>query len=271
MLLAVAAGIAACGGETTAPLPAPNVYNTARFRIVDSTDAPADLIDTIGVHLETVLDQVLAFLPEFSAPSDTVTFFLRPGKGLPYVTPAASQMVQWRDDLALEYLPHQFVHMVSGYQRSDFLEEGIAVYTTEVLEPDNTIVYPYRGQPPHAWVSLFESYQSTIPLSTAFSAVGLAFDYTGSSPDASAWQLFIEAGSFTKWVFDVYGRDVWFRLFDLQNLGVALGASTADIEAEWLAAARDQYPDPLPCEDALATRGPLTDRELFWCARARGG
>jgi hypothetical protein len=266
--LAPVMGLVAC--SETPQAPEPTVYYTARFVILDESNAPQDLIDTIGAHLESELDRTAAFLPEFPIPTDTMVFHLLDGSGLPYVSPGTLELTEWRDDLALEYLPHLFVHLLTGYTHLSFLEEGIAVYATEVLEPDSRVTHPYRGQPPHAWVSLFEANGSTIPLSTALAAENLGYDYGGSSPDASAWQLFIEAGSLTRWVFEAYGRDVWFRLYDLQALGVALGGSSVDIERDWLAAARAQYPIPMACEEALATRGPLTQREQFWCARARG-
>jgi hypothetical protein len=119
-------------------------------------------------------------------------------------------------------------------------------------------------------VSLFEQYGSTIPLTVAFDALNLGYSYTGSSVDASAWQLFIEAGSFMRWVVAVYGRDAWFRAYDLDDLRTGLNAEPADLERAWLTAVSTAFPNPLECEDALETRGPLTTREAFWCARARG-
>jgi hypothetical protein len=267
MVLVAAAGLGACSETPQAPEPA--VYHTARFLILDETDAPQDLIDTIGAHLELELDRTAAFLPEFPVPTDTIVFHLLKGNGLPFVSPPTLELSEWRDALALEYLPHLFAHLLTGYTNLPFLEEGIAVYATEVLEPDSKVTHPYRGQPTTAWVSLFEANNSTIPLATAFSATNLGYDYGGSTPDASAWQLFIEAGSFTRWVFEAYGRDAWVRLWDLQSIGVALGGTAVDIERDWLAAAKAQYPMPMPCEEALGT-GPLGQREQFWCARARG-
>ena len=268
-VVAMLVGLVGCGSEPPT-VPEPAVYYTKRFIIVDETNAPQDLIDTIGVHLETELDRTAAFLPEFPIPTDTIVFHLLDGSGSPFVSINTLELSEWRDNLSLEYLPHLFVHMLTGYTKLPFLEEGIAVYATEVLEPDSRIAHPYRGQPPHAWVSLFEQNNSTIDLLTGLSATNLGYDFAGSSFDASSWQIFIEAGSFTHWIFDAYGRDAWVRLYQTQSPGTALGSSMTDIEQAWLTAARTLYPTPLSCEDALSTRGPLGEREQFWCARARG-
>jgi hypothetical protein len=119
-------------------------------------------------------------------------------------------------------------------------------------------------------VSLFQQYGSTIPLVTALGASNLAAHYDGSTADASAWQLFIEAGSFTHWVMTAFGRDAWLDWYVTDDLTGALGVPLADLEEAWLRAASLAYPTPLPCEEALETRGPLGTREVFWCARARG-
>lgn len=271
MMLVVAVA-AACGSEPpTEPLPEPVVYVVDGFRIEDATrEAPQALIDSIAAALGDMVPRVEAFLPEFTLPDDTITFRLLPGGGIPFVTPDALLIVQWVNDLALDYLPHQITHLLTGYDRRVFLEEGIAVYVTEALEPASTAVNPYRGQPPHAWVSLYESNRSTIPLATVYTAANLGFDYAGSSADASAWQVFIEAGSFTRWVFEAYGRSTWLELYDLDDPEGVLGAPVDDLERAWLTVARTAFPTPLACEDALATRGALTTREEFWCARARG-
>jgi hypothetical protein len=261
----------ACGGEPSAPEPEPPaVYETARFRIVDSTHAPQALIDSIADLLESELDRVLALLPEFPAPDTVWTFMLVDGTGMGFVDLSDMSLWQWRGDLQLDYLPHQMTHLLSGYNRRPFLEEGLAVWVTEELLPGNRTVHPYRGQPPHAWVSLFQEAGSQIPIGVMWGAVNLGYAYDGSSADASAWQLFIAAGSFTRWVMDTYGRNAWFYAYEVDDLASALGVLQAELETSWLAATRAAFPDPLACEDALGTRGPLGTRELFWCARARG-
>ena len=85
--------------------------------------------------------------------------------------------------------------------------------------------------------------------------------------DASAWQLFIEGGSFVHWVVDTYGWPAWWEAYQTDDPATALGATGTELEDGWLAATRAQYPDPVPCEEALGAVGP---REEFWCRRARG-
>lgn len=262
----------ACGADAPAePDLDPLVYEVGGFRIEDATRAaPRGLIDSIAAALGTALTDVTAFLPEFAPPADTITFVLLEGGGIPFVTVADRRITQWEGDLALDYLPHQVTHVLTGYIRRPFLEEGIAVYVTEALDPAGTTANPYRGQPPDAWVSLFEAFGSTIPLAVAHAATNLGYAYTGSSADASAWQVFVEAGSFTGWVFATYGRDAWVQWFESDDLAGSLNVPVPELEQAWLAAVRTAHPDPLPCEEALSTTGPLTRREEFWCARARG-
>lgn len=263
----------AAGGCSSPPEPTaePLVYDIGGFRIEDATrTASVGLIDSIAAALGAAVASATAFLPEFPLPDGTITFRLLTGTGIPFVSPSTLVITQWQNALVLEYLPHQVIHLATGYRQRPFIEEGIAVYATEVLDPTSTILYPYHGQPPHAWVSLFEQHGSTIPLATAFGAVALGYDYLGSTADASGWQVTVEGGSFTRWVFDTYGRDAWLRLYELGDLSMALDTTVADLERLWLGTARLAYLNPLPCEEALSTQRPLTRREEFWCARARG-
>lgn len=268
----VVAGAVACGSDPPVdPELDPLVYEVGGFRIEDATRAaPRSLIDSIAAALGSAVGAVTGVLPEFTAPSDTITFRLLDGSGIPFVTVAELRISQWERDLAFEYLPHQVTHLFTGYLQRAWLEEGLAVYVTELVDPTSTITNPYRGQPPHAWVSLFEANGSTIPLATAITATNLGYSYTGSSADASAWQLFVEAGSFTRWVITNFGRDAWLDWYVSDDLAGTLNTPLADLERSWLAAAQFAFPAPLPCEEALETRGPLTTREEFWCARARG-
>jgi hypothetical protein len=262
----------ACGSEPTgAPAPDPLVYEIGGFRIEDYTRvAPRALVDSIAAALETGVVAVAGFLPEFGSFPAVITFEILEGGGAPVVSMDDALITQYEDDLAIEYVPHLLTHMLTGYVRRPFIEEGIAVYATEVLDPASTITNPYRGQPPHAWVSLFQEHGSTIPLATALAATNLGFDYEGSSVDASAWQVWIEAASFTRWVVTTFGREAWLDWYVSDDLTGTLAVGMADLEVAWLRAASLTYPAPLSCEEALSTRGPLGTREALWCARARG-
>ncbi|HET7039861.1 MAG TPA: hypothetical protein VFH97_08225 [Gemmatimonadales bacterium] len=265
--LVVVACAAACGDEPAPADPGPpeHVYETANFTIVDQSELSAEQVDTLGARLELELVRVGQVLPDLPRPP-RITVYVLAGAGIPFVTAAENSLSQWRASLDLDYLPHQLTHLHTGYPRRPFLEEGLAVYVSELVLP-GVAVNPYRGQPPHAWMTLFESNGSTISLFTAYRADNLGYAYNGSTADASAWQLFIEAGSFTRWVVETYGWAEWWQLYQLDNLFEALGGTTPELEAAWLAAALAAYPAPLACEDALGTVGP---REEFWCARARG-
>ncbi|MDH3495163.1 MAG: hypothetical protein OER21_00155 [Gemmatimonadota bacterium] len=262
---------AACGtGEGTGPgIPSPTVYETTHFVIVDEAGTPAAVIDSLGVRLEAEYLRVAAALPTQPAPG-RITFRVLAGRGIPFVTPGSRLIAQWAEDLAPEYVVHQLTHLFTRYRRSPFFEEGLAVYLTELLLPDDRTVNPYRGQPPHAWVSLFQRETTLVSLFTAVRAGDFSFSYSGSASDAFAWQVFVQAGSFTRWVIDTYGWTTWWTLYDVEDLGAALGGTTLDLQRAWLAAASQAYPDPLPCATALATRGPLGARETFWCASAEG-
>lgn len=272
-LIALAAlGATAClenGPVDPGPLPDPVVHETERFVIVDNADVGQAVRESLGVRLERDYDRVGVFLGSlpFEAPPPPITFTILSGDGIPFVTPGQNAITQWADGLAPEYLPHQLTHLYTRYQRSNFIEEGIAVYASEELRGPNEAPNPFRRQVPHAWVSLFEQHNSTISLFTALRASNLSYNFAGSSPDASAWQMFVEAGSFTRWMVETYGFDQWYEFYLTANLGGVLGDDTPAIERAWLDHAKAAYPDPLACEEAL---GEVGTREEFWCARARG-
>lgn len=265
-VLAVACGSGAVAGP---PLPEPAVYETTHFVIVDEAGIPADEIEPLGVRLEADYQRVAAALPTQTAPQ-RITFRILVGRGIPFVTPGSLQMAQWAEDLAPEYAVHQLTHLFTRYRRGAFLEEGLAVYLSEFLDPSDRTINPYRGQPPHAWVSLFQRETTLVSLFTAFRAGDFSFAYSGSASDAFAWQVFLEAGSFARWVIDTYGWTTWWTLYEVEDLGATLGGTTLDLQRAWLATASQAFPDPLPCATALATRGPLGERETFWCASAEG-
>ncbi|MEX0692580.1 MAG: hypothetical protein WD043_12135 [Gemmatimonadales bacterium] len=254
------------GGPDGTPVE-PVVYETARFRIEDLSGRPPAELEALGARLEAEFGRVAALLSGFALPPIPITFRIEAGLGMPFVTLGANRMTQWSEAIRPQYFTHQLTHMFTRYQRTVFLEEGLAVWASEMLETGDLRPDPYRGQPTHAWVSLFEQYGSTINLFTALGADNLSHDFRGSSPDASAWQLFIEAGSFTRWLIDEHGFDRWLVFFATGSTASAIGLNTVETEQVWLGYATSQHPNPLACEAALGEVGP---RETFWCARTRG-
>ena len=244
-------------------------YSTPHFRIVDSAGASAGLIDTVKAALEDAYAKVGAFLTEFSPPSDTIVLFIQRGNGLPSINASALAIGQFYNGgvLSLSYFPHQLTHIWTGYQRRGFMEEGLAVYVTSKLVPAESHPDPYRAASPYEWTSLFAMKGSAIDLATAFDASGFQFDLGGSSPDASAWQLFVEAGSFAQWVIENFGRTAWFRLYHADSFEGGLGATAVDLQQQWFQAVEAAFPVPRACEVILA---PVDARESFWCNRANG-
>lgn len=259
-----AMALAACGLEEPMGPPAPTRHESARFVLLDFSEAPQSLIDSMLARLEQEYDRVDAFLPEFVNP-DSIVAEILPGNGIPFVAAATFELAQFRNDLSFDYFVHQLTHLWTRYTRRPFLEEGLAVYATEVLLPSADMVNPYWRQAPHAWVSLFEARGSLIPLAVAYDAANFGFSYRGSRTDAAAWQVFVESGSFTRWVFDTYGRSAWVQLYETQDLEATLADSVAGVEAQWLAETGSLFPSPLECAVALA---PLDSRREFWCRRA---
>jgi hypothetical protein len=269
-VLVGAAVVGACGEDVvTTPTtpPATAQYSSAHFVVMDFVGLDTALVDSMLARLEADYLAVTTFLPGFPAP-DTVTVRILPGWSLPSATLGEPEITQFVENLVLDYNVHLLVHLLTGYGSSEFLEEGLAVYATELLVPESRTVEPYRGQVPHAWMSLFGQHGTVISFDVVYSARNVRFEPSGSSADASAWQLYVQGGSFTRWVFEDYGRDVWFRLYNGEDPETLLTLSVPEIEASWLAAAQALYPNPLPCAEALGTVG---TREEFWCALAEGG
>jgi len=256
----------ACGEEpSTTPTDSAR-YQSARFVLFDYSSAPASLIDSMLGRLEEDYDRVGTFLPNVEAPGTVVANIL-PGNGIPFVEPFDGTLNQFRNDLSFDYFVHQLTHLWTRYGRRPFLEEGLAVYATEQLLPGVEAASPFYRQPPHAWVSLFQANDALIALPVAWTAANFDWSYSGSTADASVWQVFVEAGSFTRWVFDAFGRETWRTLYDTENLSSTLGQVPEALEVEWTGAAVAAYPSPMPCEEALA---PLTSRREFWCFLANG-
>ena len=264
--LATLLTVLACGEEPTSALGEPERYVSARFVLYDFSRAPTALVDSMLSRLEVDYARVGDFLADFEAP-EFITANLLPGNGIPYVEPFEGTLTQFRNDLAFDYFVHQLTHLWTGYARRPFLEEGIAVYATERLLPGVERASPFYRQPPHAWVSLFQANDALIALPVTWSASNFSWSYNGSTADASVWQVFIEAGSFTRWVFDAFGRDTWRALYDTDDLRATLGQAPEALEIDWTSAAVAAYPSPMTCEEALA---PLTSRQEFWCFLAGG-
>lgn len=265
----LATGVVACGdrGPSGPAGPDPVLYETPRFIIADNAETPPAVVAAFGARLELEFDRVGESLPEFDPPPTPVPVVILPGEGIPFVTISENSLSQWRDRLQPEYIPHQLTHLYTGYGSTPFAEEGLAVYVTELRQGPGELPNPYRAQSPHAWVSLFERNGSTIPLFTALRAANLNYNYRGSSQDASAWQLFLQGGSFTRWMIETHGRDRWLVFYQTGNLAAALDQDRATVEWAWLDHVTSAVPDPLPCEEALVD---VRAREVAWCARARG-
>lgn len=262
--------VAACGDQVpTQPEPrVADTLTTDRFLILDYAGTDTAVLNALAARLESDFDGVGGLLPGIAPPAVPVTFIVDSGGGIPVVIADQNTMVQWHDDLAPAYFAHQLTHLYTRYTRTPFLEEGLAVWITGELADSSERPNPYRGQSAHAWMSYFVQHQSTISLFTAMRATNLGASYGGSSADASAWQLRVEAGSFARWVIETYGRGAWDTLYATTSLATALGQDTPLIEQAWQDSVTNRVPAPLECEVALGTVG---SREEYWCARARGG
>jgi len=244
-------------------------YESDHFVVLDYSRLLPSVGDSFIRRLEADYEAVVDFLPRFTGPASIVANIV-PGIGVPSVSLDPPIVItQWGGNLAFDYNVHLLIHAFTRYQQSQFLEEGLAVYGTELLAPDAPAVEPYRGQVPHAWVSLFAGAGTLIPFDTLYRAAGVSYEPAGSFVDASAWQFFIMAGSFTRWVFDTYGGDTFWRLFDGEDPNSLFGFSSgsAGILARWVEDAEALYPRPLTCREALLDVGV---REEFWCALAEG-
>lgn len=262
--------VLACGEPAVAPAPVatePVTYRSARFSIEDLADLPRADIESLAVRVERDLDRVAALLPGFDPPPVPITLRIEQGDGIPFITPGLNRLTQWSESPRPQYFTHQLTHLFTRYLRTNFIEEGIAVWVNEQLRLTGELSDPYRAQPTHAWVSLFNQQGSAISLFTALRADNLGHDFRGSSADASAWQLFLEAGSFTGWFIEQFGFDRWLVFYQTGLLENAVGQDTPTLERAWIAYVTAAYPNPIACEDAL---GALDGREAFWCERARG-
>jgi hypothetical protein len=159
---------------------------------------------------------------------------------------------------------HELVHLTTGYTSTPFLEEGLAVYVSEVLDPYRTDLFPQYGQPLDTWIELFRRQSTVMPLDVAFRTQRFEWNVEGSPRDAEGWQTYVEAGSFVRFVVESRGWEAYWKLHRQQSLETALGASPEQLQREWLDSIPAGRKNPRQCR-AVLNQGRA--RYRAWCDR----
>ena len=196
------------------------------------------------------------------SPPDSIWVSVEDRRAIPSARGGTLAFYRSGDRIQDEAAAHAIVHLTTRYTSSPAIEEGLAVYVAEALAPNARHLYPQFGQAVDRWVTLFHQQGTLIPLERALDTMSFQWNLDGSPEDTQAWQTYVEAGSFVRWLVESRGWEVFWRFHQSRSIRAALGAPVAEVEHEWLQHLARQEQAPKPCRDVLAHNVP---RFRFWC------
>jgi hypothetical protein len=123
----------------------------------------------------------------------------------------------------------------------------------EALAPNARHLYPQFGQAVDRWVTLLHQQGTLIPLERALETMSFHWNLDGSPEDTQAWQTYVEAGSFVRWIVESRGWEVFWRFHQSRSIRAALGAPVAEVEREWPQAPGPPERLPSPAETCWHT------------------
>jgi hypothetical protein len=256
LLWGAALGAGGCGAT----------LGTEHFVIQNSSSAPREALIALGAELEEERLRVSRFLRR-EVPTRIVVW-VEDGNRVANVAGGRLNLYAQHGQIYTGAAAHELVHLTTGYTALPFLEEGLAVYVSEELDPHLTNLFPQVGQPVDGWVELFRRRDTLIPLEVAFRTQRFDWNLDGSPRDAEAWQTYVEAGSFVRFVVESKGWEAFWRLHRHQSLQTSLERSPAQLQQEWLESVSSRRKYTMPCRMALPqNRG----RYRAWCERAEPG
>jgi hypothetical protein len=236
------------------------IVQSQHFTIQNMSGATDQELQTFVATLEQAYTDVAMFLGK--SPPDSIWVSLEDRRAIPSARGGKLAFYRYGGSIQSEAAAHEMVHLTTGYISSPAIEEGLAVYVAEALAPHARNLYPQFGQPVDRWVALFHQQGTLIPLERALDTIAFHWNLDGSPEDTLAWQTYIEAGSFVRWIVESRGWEVFWRFHQSRSAWAALGAPVAEVEREWLGHLARQEQTPVPCRDVLAHN---VRRFRFWC------
>ena len=252
------------GGRTFAGVLVPHFHIVYPAGAADDIAILPDLVD----RLETRYADLAALLGE--APTYAIPVQLEHDPAA--VHSSAPGMILYRRDGPAAYqdqVTHALTHVFTGYTGYPFFEEGLAVYTTMLL--DGLQPWPLNGVAAGRQAGSLAATPRFLPLATAFRYPGLGGSEFGTPrdrPDTAT--TYLEAGAFAQFMIERYGLPAYRALglhpFDGGEPVPGQVGSLAALETAfrtWLAgteaAAAPQRPPPLAPAPTPVLPGPPPD------------
>ncbi|OEH94185.1 hypothetical protein [Bacillus solimangrovi] len=131
---------------------------------------------------------------------------------------------------------HELTHAMLGYQFGGyFTQEGLAVY---IQNKYGEFGYPSSDISIHSLMSYFKENNKYIPLETLMNEE-LVSNFGGKyANEVLQWMAYTEAGSFTEYLIDEYGLEMFMQLYNQPELASKVEEvykkPLSQLEEEWL-------------------------------------
>lgn len=232
-----------------------------RFNIHNKSNASPMEIKDLGRQLDSDLVKVKLFLKRGAPKIVDVT--IDDACKIPSAHHGNLQLYRCRNRIPVEALLHELTHIVASDKAPRVIREGLAVYVDESLSDNHVDNFPMYQQSLDAWMTLFIRKKTVISLFDVLRVSSFDFDTAGSVDDAKAWQTYVEAGAFVKWVIEKKGWNVFWKYYQDNDPAVILSnGSIQGIEDEWFAEILKLRLSPKSCQDSFLQ---LTNRFKIWC------
>lgn len=235
------------------------------FTIYNKPELSKEKIETVTSELETAYKAISKYNKGYQWSKEISIYLKESSSNASY---ALKKEIFLYDMRGSDYqLTHELTHVMLGigsmrYGEFDeenglLTQEGFAVYLAEKIDPEKDI-YPHNRLKIHKTMRHIIDEQETIPLeSLAHNVKGLL--YLRSNDPKTKWKAYIHAGSFIKYLFEKYPKEMVINIYNspslLADLKEITGKDIDTLESEWLNYVIKKY-DPLTQEEKLETPYP---------------
>ncbi|MGX1982061.1 hypothetical protein EDD69_101336 [Thermolongibacillus altinsuensis] len=191
-------------------------------------------------HFKDSLRKATLYLGEHFNPliGDEKKFYITLNKGnkVSYVNGNSIHYYRYLEGRAP--IIHELSHALFGYTPGSgyFTQEGIAIF---IQNEYKEYLFPNEKTPIHQLMNYFVKNERYIPLEILMNEE-LAERFTDVyGNEALSWVSYVEAGSFTTYLIDKYGKEKYFLIYNQANLAAKIEQvykkPLNELEKEWLA------------------------------------
>lgn len=238
-------------------------YSSTHFVIYNNSGTTNAEIYELNDQLNKDMKRVCSFLKKW--PPRTVEVVIEDACSIPSAHLGKLRLYRCHNKVPVGDLIHELTHIVSGDDAPRVIREGLAVYVDTTLSADRTDNFPVYKYSLDDWMTLFLKNKTAISLFDVLRASHFDFDIDGSPDDAKAWQIYIEAGDFVKWVIEAKGWNRFWQYYQNPDTTIVSTDGTIQtIEDEWFKSVLDLSLAIKTCRDAFS---PFESRFAYWCDR----